>query len=208
MFEWISRSRRKAPPVKQNSFRPMLEQLEDRYCPSTISLNVMEISNSTKVVGLMGQVTNTPSPSDLTVQLGGEMSGTTTTNSNGYFWVNQPAAGLGTVTATTTDGQSNVAQVTLTDPSPPQITQFSYMEYSNGMYVFEGQVSRGYQGEVVNLSGLTDLQGKTATVDSNGNFSIVVHLDGQMDDNGDALAITSDVWGTNSNQAASWVMQT
>ncbi len=208
MFEWISRSRRKAPPVKQNLFRPMLEQLEDRYCPSTISLNIMEISSSTKMVGLMGQVTNTPSPGGLTVQLGGEVNGTTTTNSSGYFTVGLQAAGLGTVTAQTTDGQSNVAQVTLTDPSPPQITQFSYMEYSNGMYVFEGQVSGGYQGEVVNLSGLKDLQGKTATVNSNGSFSIVVHLDGQMDDNGDATAQTSDVWGTNSNVAASWVMQT
>ena len=208
MFGLSSRPRRKAPPVKQSSFRPMLEQLEDRYCPSTISLSVMEISNSNKMVELGGQVTNTPSPSDLTVQLSGEITGTVTTNSSGYFYTVLPAAGLGTVYAATTDGQSNIAQVTLTDPMPPQIDQFSYMEYPGGMFMFVGHVNGGYQGEVVNLGGIQDLQGKTATVDSNGDFSIVVRLNGQMSDNGDATAQTSDVWGTNSNQATDWVSQT
>ena len=207
MFGLSPRPRRKAPPVKQGSFRPLLEQLEDRYCPSTISLNVMEMSNSTKMVGLMGQVTNTPSPSDLTVQLSGEVTGTVTTNSSGYFYTGLPAAGLGTVYAATTDGQSNIAEVTLIDPMPPQIDQFSYTDYPNDMYVFMGHVNGGYQGEVVNLGGLQDLQGKTATVESNGDFSIAVRLNGQMSDNGDATAQTSDVWGTSSNQAATWVMQ-
>lgn len=208
MIGLFSRPRRKAPPVKQSSFRPMLEQLEDRYCPSTISLGVMEMSNSSRMVELGGQVTNTPSPGGLTVQLSGEVTGTTTTNSGGYFFVTLQAAGLGTVYAATTDGQSNVAQVTLTDPSPPQINDFSYIEYPGGMYEFVGHVNGGYSGEVVNLGGIQDLQGKTATVGSNGDFSIVVQLNGQMSDNGEITAQTSDVWGTNSNVATDWMSQT
>jgi len=186
----------------------MLEQLEERNCPSTISLSACVISSNQKLVEVMGQVTNTPSPNGLTVQFSGEVSGTAITAGAGYFYTVLPAAGLGTVSAATTDGQSNVAETLITDAYPPQIDQFSYMEYPNGMYVFEGHVNGGYQGEVVNLGGIQDLQGKTATVDSNGNFCVAVRLNGQMSDNGDATAQTSDVWATNSNVAADWVSQT
>lgn len=184
----------------------MLEALEDRNCPSTITLTANVLPN-TQSVYFMGQVTNTPNLGGLTVDLTGVATGTATTSSNGRFIVALKASSLGTEYAATADGQSNTAQVVLTDPAPT-ITQFSSSEHPGDLFVFTGHVTGGYQGETVTLGGIPALQGQTATLDSNGNFTISEVLDGQMDDNGDATAQVADAWGTTSNLATSWVSQT
>jgi hypothetical protein len=181
--------------------------LEDRDCPSTITLSASFLPHS-RYAYWGGQVTNTPDPGGLTVQLSGVVNGTAVTNSNGTFLVYLQATGLGTAYAATTDGQSNTAQFAVTDPSPPQINQFASVEYPNGMFEFSGHVNGGYKGEVVTLGGIQDLQGKTATLDANGNFIYMVVLDGQPNDNGTATAQATDQWGVASNLATDYVTQT
>jgi hypothetical protein len=207
MLRLLSRSPRKSRPAKGGTFRPALERLESRDCPSTISLMMACASPGSHLVTLTGQVTNTPTPGGLAVQLGGEVNGTVTTDANGNFTATLPAAALGVVTAATADGQSNTAQTTLTDPGT-QITAFNWMEDPGNLYVFTGRVGRGYQGETVNLGGLQSLQGKSTTVDANGNFTYTVQLDGTIDDTGNASAQAVDVWGVNSNLALVWVIET
>ena len=141
------------------------------------------------------------------MQLSGKVTGTATTDASGSFSVQLKATALGTVSAATTDGQSNVAQVTLTDPAAT-ITSFGWIEYPNNMFVFSGHVNGGYSGEVVSFGGLKSLQGQTTTVDANGNFSLVVRLDGTMADYGTATAQAVDAWGVQSNLATTWVTPT
>ena len=205
MFRLLSRSPRKSSPAKAGTFRPALERLESRDCPSTINL-MAYTTPSSHVVTLMGQVTNTPTPGGLTVQLGGEVNGTATTDANGNFTASLPAAALGVVTAATADGQSNTAQFTLTDQGT-RITSFNWIQDPGNVYVFSGQVGGGYQGETVNLGGIHSLQGKSTTVDVSGNFSYTVQLDGTVDDTGNASAQAVDVWGVTSNMALVWVIE-
>jgi hypothetical protein len=76
MFGLFSRSRRSAPPVKPSSFRPTLERLEERDCPSTIMLFISGYAPN-KQVTLTGVVSAGPgSPSGLG-------AGGLTTGSNG-----------------------------------------------------------------------------------------------------------------------------
>ena len=193
MFGLFTRTPRKAVPTRPASRRLMLEKLEERDCPSTITLTT-RMMTGTKAVYFMGRVTNTPNPGGLTVQLSGVASGTATTSANGTFMVQLVASGLGTEYAATADGQSNTAQATLTDPAPT-VDQFEWGEGAGGMFDFSGHVSGGYQGETVNLGGLYDLQGKTATLDASGDFNIYVVLNGQMNDNGNATARTRPTCG-------------
>lgn len=207
MFALSPCSHRKSRPAKVGSFRPTLERLESRDCPSTISIFYC-YGMQNNMVQIAGQVTNTPTPSGLTVQLTGEVNGTATTDSSGDFHATLSAPALGTVYAATGDGQSNTAQATIMDMAAPAINDFGYMEEPNSYFMFVGHVNNGYQGEVVNLGGIKDLQGKTATVDSNGNFQILVQLDGQFDDSGNATAQAVDCWNVASNLASTWVTQT
>ena len=206
MFGLFPRSHRKPLPAPARSPRPTLESLERRDCPSTISLITTNRSGR-NTVSIMGRVFNTPSPGGLTVNLGGVVNGTATTTAYGTFSAVLPASALGTVTAATADGQSNVAQSNLSDPSQ-QISTFSYTEYCIGMFDFSGHVNGGYQGETVNLGGLQSLQGVTATVDANGNFSVCVQLQDNQYDMGNATAQAVDAWGQTSNLATDWVSQT
>ena len=67
MLNLFARSRRDARSVK-SSFRPTLEKLEDRDCPSTVNLFIVSYAAG-KQVTVGGAVSDTPSPGGLTVQL-------------------------------------------------------------------------------------------------------------------------------------------
>ena len=205
MIGLFSRSLRKAPMSRADSFRPTLEKLETRDCPSTIMLLTPYVAASSKEIAIYGQVTNTPSPGGLSVLLSGVVDGTTTTDSNGYFHYDATASGQGIVYAATGDGQSNIAQAAVTDLGTT-INDFMGICEPNHVWLFSGQVSGGYTGQVVNFSGLHSLEGGSAKVDSSGNFNYAVQLDGKMDDVGDAYAQTTDVWGMQSNEASYWVV--
>jgi hypothetical protein len=207
-FNLFSRSPKSAP-VKRSSFRPNLERLEARDCPSTVSLMCYTMSSS-KNVTIMGSVRDTPSPGGLTVALSGVVSGTVTTDSYGSFSAVLPATGLGTVNAATTDGQSNTAQFTLMDTMAPQISSFYAMESTGDMFVFRGHVNNFVAGETISFSGMVkDMRGVTTTINQNGDFALAVEMDGLADDNGSVYAVASaDAWGVESNTASVWISQT
>lgn len=203
MLGLFSRRRRQSPPARPRSFRPTLERLEARDCPSTITLTAAVGSNN--VVMLSGQVTGTPSPGGLTVQLTGTANGYATTDASGNFRVTLQASGPGQESASTTDGQSNTATTMV---QMATIDDFGYIEGPARTFQFVGHVTGGVEGEKVNLGGIKDLQGQSTTLDANGSFSVTVILDGLPDDNGDAWAQVVDANGVTSNMALDWVTQT
>ena len=191
MFGLFTRAARKAAPATTRRIRPTLEALEARDCPSTITLNITSFA-ANKVVTAGGQVTNTPNPSGLTVNLtlGGVAWCSTTTDADGNWSISATAPALGTITAQTADGQSNAAQAALTDALRPVIAVLTFVDEGNRWFNITGHVNDAdFQGEVVKFSGLVNtLNGRTAAVDSLGNFSLLVQLDGQADDVGTLFA--------------------
>jgi hypothetical protein len=176
--------------------RLSLEALEGRHCPSTIILT-MDLSvayHANRSVTFSGQVTDTPSPGGLTVQISGAATGTTTTDASGNYSVTLTATSLGVVQARTGDGLSNIATATLT-AGTPDIQNFGYVKGDNNYYTFSGQVTGDVtQGMVVTFSGQSQaMQGKTCTVGVNGWFSITVQI--PPSDLGTVSAVATDWWG-------------
>lgn len=145
-------------------------------------------------------------PGGLTVSFSGQVGGSTTTSANGNFSYSAQASGLGTVTATVTDvwGQTGTSQITLTS-NKPVIDSFSGSPGAGNMWIFQGHVSdESPAGLTVRFGGLPELQGKTATVQSNGTFWIGVQL--ARGEYGTATAQVTDWWGLNSDVAMFLVM--
>jgi hypothetical protein len=207
MFRLLSPSRRR--PVAAPGDRPVrlgLEALETRDCPSTLSMGVTY--DNQNWITLSGQLTNTPMPGSMTVGIYGQASGSTTTDVNGNYSITLPASGVGNVYARTADGQSNVAQVTLTDDAPV-IDNFQAIPDGGNFWTFSGHVTdQTAAGLVVNFGGLASLNGKTATTDNSGNFSLYVQLNGTPSDNGNAGAWTTDWYNMPSQPAMCSVYQT
>jgi hypothetical protein len=193
MFDLFSRARRQSRPARP-SFRPTLETLEERNCPTTINVTAAVIPTS-KSVTFHGGVGGVQMPGGMIVQLTGVATGSTTTDANGNFSVQLTATGLGTETVSTTGATS---QTTLTDPGAPLISLFDSTEYPGGYYLFTGHVNGViFSGEKITFSGaIPSMDGQTTTVNSNGSFSFVGHL--LPGEDGDVLAsATADVWGVN-----------
>jgi hypothetical protein len=189
-------------PADRNRFLPSLERLEIRACPAcpVITLNVVYLQQ--RYVQFSGQVTESGSPlSGLTVTITGKATGTATTGSNGSYSVILQASALGGVHATTVDGAgqaSNDAVVTLTS-NAPIIESFTATQAGN-VWTFTGQVSDASPaGETVTLGGLTQLQGQTCTVGSNGWFTFQITLPSGTD--GTVSAVDTNWWGQQSEDA-------
>jgi hypothetical protein len=114
---------RKPPPIS-----PMLEALEDRFCPAvggTPGITLAIAYSMGQQVTLSGTVTDNVSVANLPVQITGAATGSTTTNASGQFNVQLTATALGNVTATVTDSTNATANaVALVQDSPPVITEF------------------------------------------------------------------------------------
>jgi hypothetical protein len=194
MLGLFSRARRQSCPVRP-SFRPTLERLEERDCPSPIlSLHNM-LSSTSKSVMFYGTVTNTLLQEGVGIQFSGVASGVTTTDANGAFRIQLTATGLGTETATTTQSS---ATTTLTDPNAPLITTLNSYEYPGGYYLFSGHVNGTvFAGETITFSGsLPSMNGQTCVVNANGDYSFAAHL--LPGEGGLLLATaTADAWGIN-----------
>jgi hypothetical protein len=84
---------------------------------------------------------------------------------------------------------------------PPVISNFSASNVSGNLWTFSGHVTddQSVAGLIVNLGGLPSLQGITATVNSQGWFSVTVQLG--TNESGTATAQTTDAGGLASNVA-------
>jgi hypothetical protein len=92
---------------------------------------------------------------------------------------------------------------------PPVIRNFTASEEGGGEWIFSGQVTdpnESVVGLTVRFGGLTSLKGKTATVEDDGWFHLVVFL--KANENGCATAQTISAAGLNSNLAEYLVHQT
>jgi hypothetical protein len=151
-------------------------------------------------VTLSGRLTNSFGPmANQTIDLGGVVSGTATTNSSGTYRVTLPVSQLGTVTAVSDDGISNTAQSTLIGGAPT-ISNFMAISEGGGLWLFTGTVGGApAQGEVVTLSGIDAVQGLSTTVSAGGMFIVFATVASGQGGFVDAQAV--DWWGDSSEVA-------
>ncbi|MBI3410245.1 MAG: hypothetical protein HY040_18035 [Planctomycetes bacterium] len=206
----------RTPQRKSTSrFRPTLEALEARDCPSgngggygggasppTITLQVQNLDQNTIV--LSGRVTDA-SPGGLTVKFGGVYAGTCVTNADGTFSKTVAAASVGTESAVTKDSASLVSNVALAQvhSNAPQIVDFVASHTTGNIWVLTGKViDESPGGLTVYLNGM-GLNNAAVTVNSDGTFSYTVQLDPNAD--GIITAVTTDWFGLTSNTASASV---
>jgi hypothetical protein len=188
----------------QNNQSLQVSSLLD-VAPPQLTLNVSY--NQQRSLTMSGGIVAAQN-SGLTVSVGGVVSGSATSNSQGNYTVTDTASGPGQVTAQTTDvwGQnSNVATVNVPNGGP-QITSFSASQSYGNMWTFSGSVtdpSGGAAGLIVLLGGSSTISGLTATVTSGGSFSASKQL--PVGTNFVATAQTTDWWGQQSNFATTMV---
>ncbi len=172
-------------------------------------ITLLYTHNAKTSITLTGSVTdNSASVAGLTVTFTGEVTGTAVTDANGNFTLTANAAGLGGVSASTVDSlqhASNTATVNITD-NTPAINNFSYTQGSLNSFTFTGTTSAASPGGLmVSFGGIPSLGGQTATVGSDGSFSLNVVLNSNGSDNGTATAQLTDWWGLQSNVATTYV---
>ncbi len=195
---------RRKPSQLRKSVRLEIERLETRYCPSPVISNFLArgaIANYQ--VELMGTVKDSDPGSILVTFSGPGLSTSITLSGSASFDVFTTATALGTVNAVAINqqtSQTGSASTTITDRAP-SITNFTASQSGGGYWIFQGQVTddQTVAGLVVTLGGLPSLQGVTATVNSNGWFSVTVRL--KTGESGTATAQTTDCWGLASNTA-------
>jgi hypothetical protein len=180
-----------------------VEKLEDRLCPSggggeTVTLHVAY--DAGRQVTLTGSLSNSLGPiANQTIDLGGVVNGTATTNSQGAYSVTLPVSSLGNVTAYSADGRSNTAQSTLVG-GKPVISNFTAIPEGGGVWLLSGKVSgTPTSGEMVAFSGIAAVNGLSAHVSGNGAFSEYITVTpGQ---GGYVDAVATDWWGDESQVA-------
>jgi hypothetical protein len=160
--------------------------------------------NTQRSVTLFGKVIDDDSVSGVTVSFGGKVSGTATTDANGAFSFTQSATGLGTCTAGYTDphGASATTPVIKLVSAAPVISGFVVTSMGAGVWAVTGTViDESAYGETVKLSsGISQLDGQTVTVGSDGTFRLEVSL--PSDSYGTVTAQVTDWWGLASNNAS------
>jgi hypothetical protein len=198
MWHWVSRSPRPRPNQKPWRKSLRYEGLEQRLCLSAASITGFSATpvsgNSVRVMGMVMD----ESPSTVSVQFSGVVSGSASPNSSGYFDFTTTASGLGTITAVAHDNEglnSTPAYAQLTNQAPT-ITGLSVTETGNGTYVtVSGTVNDDAPGgRTVSLGGVASGSAQTS---SNGYFSVSV----QASSLGTVTATTTDVWGQTSPTA-------
>jgi hypothetical protein len=174
MFGLLRRAPRRIPPAPR-SFRPCLEQLETRFCPSTLTLNAAYTSGNSAT--LSGQLTGAPNDAGQTINLGGYGGTTTaTTDTSGDYTVTVLVTQPGTVSAGYMSQDPASASATLgplPNPTSPSLTlNYAYTTGNNA--TFSGQLTgtSNNAAQTINISGYGGTT--TATTDANGNYSVTV----------------------------------
>jgi hypothetical protein len=201
----FDRPRSKSEATPRRTFRPMLEALETRDCPSLAITNFS--ANPTNAPGsrqveLKGTVSGGVIQQE-TVAFTGEVAATVGVDSSGNFDYIGSAGGLGTVTAVAS-GMSNYTHVTsapataLITSTAPVITSFYVSAAGAGTWTFYGHVSDpSPSGIFVQFGGAYQVAGLYAITDASGNFSATFFIPNLA--NTDVSASCQDVWGLLSN---------
>lgn len=201
--------RRPALRQQPERFCPRLEALEDRCCPSATpgTAPVIDMFSAQPIQGrtvqLTGHVTDA-NPASVQITFSGVMSGTATADSSGYFRFQGTASALGTVYANAVDGQglsSNTAQAQVS-VRPPVIDQFDCANMYSNYWVFYGHVQYGENPQgltIVLVSGISQVNGLSVTVDAYGDFSVMVQLPQYA--SGSVMATLTDWWGQTATPA-------
>jgi hypothetical protein len=167
-----------------------------------VSVNVTYAAN--KQVILSGNLmVQSGSNANQTINLGGAVSGTATTDSQGNYSVTLTASQLGQVTAASADGLSNTATATLMNGTP-SIMSFNAIAEGGGVWEFTGTVMGApTQGEVVNLGGIPALNNESVNVNPDGSFTVFATV--TSGNGGTATAQAVDWWGDTSTVAETGV---
>ena len=154
----------------------------------SIAINVDPAGNSTQV-HVWGWVTD-ENPGGLSVALGGVVSGSVATNSDGSFDAIVSAASLGSITATVSDvwGQTGSGGTELSAAVPSLTLQAAETGNGNQVHVWGTLSAVHPEGMSVSISGVAN---GTLTPNADGSF------DGWFDaaQLGEIYASTVDVWG-------------
>jgi hypothetical protein len=192
-------------PKKANhvssSYRPRIDELEERCCPdaSHVTLNALVLPGH--LVQLSGTVTG-GQVAGLQIQFTGTVSDVTTTDTNGNFSDTTSQASLGTVYAA---GLSNAqptdtAQATIAVAAPVLSLSISYGLQHN--VTLSGRLTDFDAGNrSVSISGVA---AGTPVTDSSGNFSLTTTASAL----GEVDATETDLWGQASNTATVMVSDT
>lgn len=204
----LHRSRRKSELTPKRTFRPTLEGLETRDCPSPVITCFSATPTNTpgsRQVELKGIVSDVNPQADH-VTFTGEVGGQTTPHADGSFDYIGSAGGLGAVTAVATGfvyspmphQVSSAAVTAMITSGAPTITSFNVIQGPGGTWTFSGHVAdEAAMGIVVQFGGAWQVAGLSATCDGSGNFSATFFLPTLT--SGSVTAQCADVWGLLSN---------
>jgi hypothetical protein len=192
-------------PKKANhvssSYRPRIDELEERCCPdaSHVTLNALVLPGH--MVQLSGTVTG-GQVAGLQIQFTGTVSGVTTTDTNGNFSYTTSQASLGTVYAA---GLSNAqptdtAQATIAVAAPVLSLSISYGSQHN--VTLSGRLTDLDAGS--RPVSITGVAAGTPVTDRSGNFSLTTTASAL----GEVDATESDLWGQVSSKATVMVSDT
>jgi hypothetical protein len=191
----------------QRRARPVLEWLEDRYCPSSMS-EITALSAVAKA-GLTVQVSGTlvdQNPSACVVNLSGAVSGSVAVQADGSFSTQLTATGLGQVSAVAQDTQQQItmAQVsTSIEAEQPEIVNFAVVHNQTTTWTIQGQVIDAQSAAAVPVvfGGPGSVQNMTVNTDANGNFSVAVSISTTLP-SFTITAIATDSWGLQSDMVS------
>ncbi len=195
MFGLLTRARR-CPTPAVRSFRPRLERLETRFCPTTsLSLSMNYACTSQNNVNFTGHLSGAPVEAGQTITIsGGGVNTTATTDANGNYSVTVPVTQLGNVSAVYMSGLQMASAMVNVNPAAPDITGFNAIQEPGGYWEFKGTVAGTPDpgGMTITFGGVPTVQGLTTTVAADGSFDVVFQLGGQT---GVVSATTTDWWG-------------
>jgi hypothetical protein len=194
-------------PSRRPSVRPSLEPLERRCVPTAILTIGVKYEVDREII-LAGNLCGVEDVSNVTITLSGVVSGTTTTDSEGDYFINLTATGLGMVYAEAAGTDATAAEE-LWDITPV-ILGFAACEGPNHVWTFTGSVRyrRDYTSMTINFGGVPINLQNQSTEMTDGTFEWLVTLNGTAQDNGLVWAQAVSPWGTPSEKAYDNVWQT
>jgi hypothetical protein len=205
MFRFLSVARRPSSSPPARRARPALEHLEARDCPTNLLLTRPALAPLTGAV--RPGTANFVAPPAWAAPPGAYAA---------------PAAPSGPAAASAAGRAAPLTAPVVTSAGPgasgpsapeggnqaPLVTSFVGLPGVGNVWTFQGRViDESPAGLTVRFGGIPTLQGKSATVGSDGTFCLVIQLTAPQD-NGMATAQTTDWGGLNSNVAEFYVTLT